>query len=156
MASPDLRYTDVITGNQELKPSYYYCYAILPGGFSTLHGYAFQRSLIRCLLCHLHVEVCILVPAPVDGAWSQWSLYGPCTHACLGIAKRTRTCTDPAPVFGGSACEGINKEEKICNDCVGNVPPFFSLFHTYYYYLFFSIPINLSNNSGNQAVHMSS
>ncbi|XP_067025576.1 coadhesin-like isoform X2 [Acropora muricata] len=67
------------------------------------------------------IESCQLVPAAVNGAWSQWSQYGPCTHACLGKAKRTRKCTDPAPVFGGSACEGINKEEKICNDCVGIV-----------------------------------
>lgn len=67
------------------------------------------------------IESCQIVPAAVNGAWSQWSPYGPCTHACLGKAKRIRTCTDPAPVFGGSPCEGINEEEKICNDCVGTV-----------------------------------
>ena len=90
-------------------------------------GYAFQRSFIVCYVTFM-LNFIILVPAAVNGAWSQWSPYGPCDYACLGKAKRIRTCTDPAPVFGGSPCEGINEEEKICNDCVGNVPPFFSFF----------------------------
>ena len=62
----------------------------------------------------------ILVPAAVDGAWSQWSQYGPCSQPCLGTRRRTRTCTDPAPEFGGNACEGVNTQDQYCNDCVGN------------------------------------
>lgn len=65
------------------------------------------------------IESCQIVPAPVNGAWSQWSPYGRCTHVCLGDATRTRTCTDPSPVFGGNPCEGINFEQKRCGECVG-------------------------------------
>ena len=49
----------------------------------------------------------------VDGGISQWSAYGPCED---GKRKRTRSCTDPAPAFGGADCGTFDSEEEIrCN-----------------------------------------
>lgn len=56
---------------------------------------------------------------PVDGGWSEWTKYTPCTVNCgKGIVSRTRTCTNPAPKFGGALCVGLEHEEKECNSGV--------------------------------------
>lgn len=55
--------------------------------------------------------------SPVDGGWSGWSDYGTCyAVACgsTGVHSRTRTCTNPAPANGGSACVGSNVESESC------------------------------------------
>lgn len=73
------------------------------------------------LCMRVGVESCQTAIAPVHGQWSQWSEYGPCSAPCFGESKRTRTCSSPAPVFGGSPCSGINEEIKRCFDCDGAV-----------------------------------
>ncbi|XP_020601543.1 neurogenic locus notch homolog protein 1-like isoform X6 [Orbicella faveolata] len=45
----------------------------------------------------------------VDGGWSKWSGYTPCTLTCGGgVQYRKRTCTNPAPKYGGKSCQGSN------------------------------------------------
>ncbi|XP_068757679.1 coadhesin-like [Montipora capricornis] len=73
------------------------------------------------LCMRVGVESCQTAIAPVHGQWSQWSEYGPCSVPCFGESKRTRTCSSPAPVFGGNPCSGINEVIKICSDCIGVV-----------------------------------
>lgn len=56
---------------------------------------------------------------PIDGGWSEWTKYTPCTANCgKGIVSRTRTCTNPAPKFGGALCVGLEHEEKECDSGV--------------------------------------
>merc|ERR1712127_1029878 len=53
---------------------------------------------------------------PVDGGWSQWSSSAPCSQTCGGGTRpRTRTCSNPAPANGGSACIGDSSDSESCN-----------------------------------------
>merc|ERR1712055_521351 len=44
---------------------------------------------------------CNTEKCPVDGHWSKW---GECSKTCGG-GKKTRTCTNPAPAYGGADCK---------------------------------------------------
>jgi len=41
-------------------------------------------------------------PCPIDGGWSQWDT---CSATCGG-GTQNRTCTNPAPQYGGADCDG--------------------------------------------------
>ncbi|XP_063427238.1 uncharacterized protein LOC134710771 [Mytilus trossulus] len=50
---------------------------------------------------------CVLENCPVDGMWTQWSPWSACNVTCDGGLRHTqRTCTNPAPKFGGEECAG--------------------------------------------------
>jgi hypothetical protein len=53
----------------------------------------------------------------VDGQFSDWDDWSPCTSAC-GFAqkKRRRYCTNPAPQHGGADCVGRRKELQDCGN----------------------------------------
>ena len=44
----------------------------------------------------------------VDGGWSDWSQWSPCTNNIIGMQMRTRRCVNPKPRFGGKLCAGPN------------------------------------------------
>jgi len=51
----------------------------------------------------------------VDGGWSDWTDWtGNCSTFC-GVKLRNRTCTNPSPAHGGSACYGKTVETTPCN-----------------------------------------
>ncbi|XP_052230978.1 A disintegrin and metalloproteinase with thrombospondin motifs adt-1-like isoform X2 [Dreissena polymorpha] len=51
----------------------------------------------------------------VDGSWSSWSTWSQCDVTCEdGHIQRTRTCTNPAPAFGGLNCSGESLETNAC------------------------------------------
>ena len=52
----------------------------------------------------------------VDGHWSTWGEWERCSVTCGGGSKyRNRTCTDPAPEFGGTNCTGNETSWITCN-----------------------------------------
>uniref|UniRef100_A0A7E4ZZG5 ADAM_spacer1 domain-containing protein n=1 Tax=Panagrellus redivivus TaxID=6233 RepID=A0A7E4ZZG5_PANRE len=52
----------------------------------------------------------------VDGNWSQWGEWSPCSKSCgdNGVAKRVRTCTEPPP-NRGKFCDGAALETRNCS-----------------------------------------
>ena len=52
----------------------------------------------------------------VDGNWSGWKPWGPCTKSCSGGSQTSsRTCTNPPPTNGGEECRGENERSRDCN-----------------------------------------
>ncbi|XP_039512123.1 SCO-spondin [Pimephales promelas] len=50
---------------------------------------------------------CGTAPCPVHCGWSEWTAWSACSRSCdVGIRRRYRSGTNPAPAFGGRACEG--------------------------------------------------
>lgn len=51
---------------------------------------------------------------PVNGGWTAWSAYSACVS---GSQTRYRTCTNPIPSCGGSACIGLSSQTAVCGGC---------------------------------------
>ncbi|KAJ8042331.1 Hemicentin-1 [Holothuria leucospilota] len=61
-------------------------------------------------------ESCTVDPCPVNGNWAPWSTWSTCTDTCGGGSQtHTRTCTNPAPAWGGMTCAGDDEETTGCN-----------------------------------------
>ncbi|XP_073244555.1 SCO-spondin-like isoform X1 [Porites lutea] len=59
---------------------------------------------------------CLLKTCPTDGGWSAWGKWCACSKTCgTGTQHRSRTCTNPRPVYGGRQCLGENTETRNCN-----------------------------------------
>ncbi|KAI7792293.1 SCO-spondin [Triplophysa rosa] len=64
---------------------------------------------------------CGSTPCPVDCGWSEWTSWSACSRTCdVGIRRRFRSGTSPAPALGGRACEG----ERIGLDTCSITPCF--------------------------------
>lgn len=66
-------------------------------------------------------QSCVVQGCGTDGAWTQWNSWSECSKTCSnGIRFRTRSCTNPAPQFGGKNCKGDHHETKKCHlaDCI--------------------------------------
>ena len=50
-----------------------------------------------------------------NGGWGEWGEISSCTKTCGGgITTRTRKCDSPAPLNGGSECNGPADETRAC------------------------------------------
>ena len=59
---------------------------------------------------------CVVVPEPVNGGWSNWTSFTECSASCgIGVTIALRSCSNPAPEFGGLNCEGDSVEETECD-----------------------------------------
>lgn len=62
---------------------------------------------------------CLIGGRPVvDGGYTKWSKWGPCSTTCdPGVKQKTRTCTNPPPQNGGKDCSrfGPARKFRICN-----------------------------------------
>ncbi|KAI3368574.1 hypothetical protein L3Q82_025583, partial [Scortum barcoo] len=55
-------------------------------------------------------------PCPVDGNWSEWSLWEECSRTCgQGNRTRVRSCSNPPAQHGGWPCEGKAVEVIMCS-----------------------------------------
>ncbi|XP_004594559.2 SCO-spondin [Ochotona princeps] len=93
-------------------------------------GLTFQRrELLRpplsgggCPLNQLRSQSCFVQACPVDGTWTEWEAWGPCSVSCGGgHQSRRRSCVDPPPKNGGAPCLGTSQERVPCSlqPCTG-------------------------------------
>ena len=63
------------------------------------------------------IRSCFLAPCPIDGQWTAWSSWLPCSATCgRGTRSRSRMCTDPPPLFFGKDCIGTSGDMEFCQD----------------------------------------
>ena len=73
----------------------------------------------------------LLLCFSVDGGWSDWTEWTSCSKSCgTGLRERSRSCTRPAPSFGGKSCPGEARETHECNthSCPGTKMDFLIIF----------------------------
>lgn len=62
-------------------------------------------------------DTCNTKPCPVDGNWTLWTPWSSCTESCgPGTMKRTRTCSNPQPMYRGKQCKGTGYAIKKCEN----------------------------------------
>ena len=60
---------------------------------------------------------CRMKHCPLDGMWSPWLQWTGCSTTCdVGSRSRRRTCTNPAPAYGGRQCKGYSSDTQTCNN----------------------------------------
>ncbi|XP_071130861.1 uncharacterized protein [Mytilus edulis] len=75
-----------------------------------------QYGGLQCSGAASSQQSCNTHHCPIDGVWTSWSGWGTCTVSCGGGSQdRTRSCTNPAPQYGGADCVGVTSETQGCN-----------------------------------------
>ena len=79
---------------------------------SNYNGHGKDHGPDACYINGLITIVCIAV----NGGWSIWSEYSPCSVTCgSGTKVRMRTCTNPIPENNGAECTGVRVETQSCD-----------------------------------------
>ena len=72
------------------------------------HDRMYQRYYSPKINCLFYISV--------DGSWSKWNSWANCDVTCGGgTQKRSRSCSEPSPQYGGTFCEGDDSVERTCN-----------------------------------------
>ncbi|XP_028301363.1 hemicentin-1 isoform X2 [Gouania willdenowi] len=70
----------------------------------------------HCAGPDLETRRCHGKPCPVDGNWSEWSLWEECSRTCgQGNRTKVRTCSNPPAQHEGRPCEGKAVEVIMCS-----------------------------------------
>ncbi|XP_063394253.1 uncharacterized protein LOC134679285 [Cydia fagiglandana] len=70
----------------------------------------------QCQGQYEELQVCNNEKCVLDGGWSGWGIWGPCSRTCgAGRRIRYRTCTRPVPAGGGAPCQGPKSDIKSCH-----------------------------------------
>ena len=63
------------------------------------------------------IQHCNTHHCPIDGGYTPWTEFSECSKSCgIGETKRTRSCSNPKPQYGGSNCShlGVSVEVQRC------------------------------------------
>nr|XP_022343628.1 uncharacterized protein LOC111136803 isoform X1 [Crassostrea virginica] len=112
--------SDVVDGGWTAWTVWSTCSATCGGGTQsrtrTCTNPAPQNGGADCVGTSSEQQNCNTQGCPVDGGWSEWTVWGTCSATCGGgTQSRTRTCTNPAPQNGGADCVGTSSEQQSCN-----------------------------------------
>ncbi|XP_026757308.2 uncharacterized protein LOC113516991, partial [Galleria mellonella] len=70
----------------------------------------------HCQGQHDQLEICKNKHCILDGGWSVWGSWSPCSQSCgAGKRSRIRSCTRPIPANGGTNCVGPRIEVGSCH-----------------------------------------
>ena len=85
---------------------------ILQWRYCTAVMYQFNQSIL-----YMTVYVVYFSCTIVDGGWSDWDDWQPCSVTCgIGTRIRQRTCNNPTPSNGGKDCDGLPSDEQPCQN----------------------------------------
>ena len=102
-----------------VKIFYWKCHDVYLAWFS------FFLSAKKCGKIEKSLKKCdYSCPVAVNGSWSDYSEWTSCSVSCGGGSQtRDRSCSNPAPAFGGDNCEGNAEETQKCNlhECPGKI-----------------------------------
>nr|XP_022339845.1 semaphorin-5B-like [Crassostrea virginica] len=109
-----------INGNWGSWGSYGSCTVTCGGGTQqrsrSCNNPAPQYGGANCAGSSVSSQSCNTHNCPIDGQWTSWGSYGSCTVTCGGGSQsRSRSCTNPAPQYGGASCVGFTSSSQACN-----------------------------------------
>eukprot|EP00105_Crassostrea_gigas_P019071 XP_011437408.1 PREDICTED: cell wall protein DAN4-like isoform X2 [Crassostrea gigas] len=92
---------------------------------SSSSGFGIQKRYRNCyssFACPVGTYQQRICTTAIHGGWSSWTTHS-CSKTCGGgYALMQRSCTNPAPIFGGSACRGQYYKYVACNTHPCQVP----------------------------------
>ncbi|KAJ8038941.1 Hemicentin-1 [Holothuria leucospilota] len=70
----------------------------------------------QCSGPSLDSQPCEEARCPINGRYSDWSVWSQCSVTCgTGTKTRERECNNPPPQFGGERCRGSSTDYATCN-----------------------------------------
>ncbi|XP_069129969.1 uncharacterized protein [Argopecten irradians] len=72
-----------------------------------------DAGMLHALVGKIAARLC---KESINGGWSPWLSWTPCSKSCDGgVSRRYRFCNNPLPQYGGSFCTGAPDIRKECN-----------------------------------------
>ena len=87
------------------------CEVVAYGRWSLARSGRYERGDCTKMLLILY----LFSYCTVNGGWSSWFVFTPCSVSCgTGMTVLARTCTNPAPKYGGRPCQGPARKGQPC------------------------------------------